>query len=55
MTNVLDLPPVRAPRPAQRTPMVRPQNVVGPSAEEVVTGNSNPDFGLFDGVAKGVK
>jgi hypothetical protein len=55
MTNAVNLCPARAQRPAQRTPMVRPQNVVGPSAEAVVTGNSNPDFGLFDGVAKGVK
>lgn len=30
-------------------------NGTGPSAEVVVTGNSNPDFGLFRGVAKGVK
>ena len=30
-------------------------NVTGPSAEVVVTGNSNPDFELFGGVAKGVK
>jgi len=29
--------------------------VTGPSAEAVVTGNSNPDFGLFGGIAKGVK
>jgi hypothetical protein len=28
---------------------------VGPSAEAVVTGNSNPELGLFGGVAKGVK
>lgn len=28
---------------------------VGPSAAAVVTGNSNPDFGLFGGIAKGVK
>jgi hypothetical protein len=55
MTGALDLSLARAPRPGQRTPMVRPQKVVGPSAEVVVTGNSNPDFGLFDGVAKGVK
>lgn len=55
MTNVLDLSPVRAPRTARRTPMVRPQNVVGPSAEAVVTGNSNPELGLFGGTAKGVK
>jgi hypothetical protein len=27
----------------------------GPSAEVVVTGNSNPDLGLFGGLAKGVK
>jgi hypothetical protein len=27
----------------------------GPSAEVCVTGNSNPDFGLFRGIAKGVK
>jgi hypothetical protein len=30
-------------------------NVTGPSAEVCVTGNSNPDFELFGGVAKGVK
>lgn len=30
-------------------------NGTGPSAEGVVTGNSNPDFGLFGGIAKGVK
>ncbi|MDP9990404.1 hypothetical protein J2W28_000213 [Variovorax boronicumulans] len=30
-------------------------NVTGPSAEVVVTGNSNPDFELFGDVAKGVK
>ena len=55
MTNVLDLCPDRAPRPAQRTPMVRPQNVVGPSAEAVVTGNSNRLLGLFTDLPKGVK
>ena len=32
-----------------------PHNVTGPSAEVGVTGNSNRDFELFDGVAKGVK
>jgi hypothetical protein len=31
------------------------RHVTGPSAEVVVTGNSNPDFGLFGGIAKGVK
>lgn len=30
-------------------------SVMGPSAEVWVTGNSNPNFGLFGGAAKGVK
>jgi len=55
MTGALDLSPARAPRPADRTPMVRPEGVAGPSAEVVVTGNSNPGLGLFGGTAKGVK
>lgn len=55
MTNALDLSPDRASRPSHRTPMVRPEGVAGPSAEVVVTGNSNRNFGLFGSVAKGVK
>lgn len=31
------------------------RNATGPSAEAWLTGNSNPDFELFGGVAKGVK
>ena len=55
MTNALDLSLARAPRLTQRTPMVRAKKGAGPSAEVVVTGNSNPDLGLFGGLAKGVK
>jgi hypothetical protein len=55
MTRAIAMSPIEA-GPTVHQPGARPAlNGTGPSAEVVVTGNSNPDFGLFGGVAKGVK
>jgi len=55
MTRAIDMSPIEAdPTTRHLGAWPRPKGT-GPSAEVVVTGNSNPDFGLFGGIAKGVK
>jgi hypothetical protein len=55
MTNALAMSRTTAGPTSHQLGTLRPHNVTGPSAEVWVTGNSNPDFGLFGGAAKGVK
>ncbi|MNY78855.1 hypothetical protein D3C86_2192580 [compost metagenome] len=55
MTNALTTSRIGADPISPQLWALHTHNVTGPSAEVCVTGNSNPDFELFGGVAKGVK
>lgn len=55
MTNALTTSRIGADPISHQLGALHAHNVTGPSAEVCVTGNSNPDLGLFDGLAKGVK
>lgn len=55
MTNTLAMSPIEAGRTSRHLGVWPTPKSTGPSAEVVVTGNSNPDLGLFSGIAKGVK
>lgn len=55
MTRAIDMSPIEAGRTPHHLGASPAPKGTGPSAEVVVTGNSNPDFELFGDVAKGVK
>jgi len=55
MTNTHAMSPIGAGLTSHHLGAWHAHNVTGPSAEVCATGNSNPDFGLFRGIAKGVK
>jgi hypothetical protein len=55
MTRAIAMPPIEAGPTSHQLGASHAHDGTGPSAEVVVTGNSNPGLGLFGSTAKGVK